>query len=382
MGCLSHAAQRLALPISAVRIGLIIYGTLDTLSGGYLYDRMLVRSIEAEGSRIDIISLPWRNYLHHLGDNLLSDLARRITAARYDLVLQDELNHPSLVWVNQTLRRTYSGRLISIVHHLRSDEDHPRVAKSVYRLVETAYLRSVDAFIFNSQTTRRQVEARLGRAVHSAVAYPAADHIEPPTRGQILDTIKQRVRAQGPLRILFVGNLIERKGLHYLLAALEALSPGSVHLDVVGSTDADPAYTVRVFARAAKLAQCNPVRFHGRVGDDALRRLYQSAHLFAVPSYEGFGIVYLEAMAHGLPVIASTAGAAHEIVEHDHNGYLVAPPDISNLARVIRHLAENRGQLEAMSLAARARFEVSGTWNENLASAHRLLREMHTRQRA
>ncbi len=53
-----------------MKIGLVIYGSLDTLSGGYMYDRMLVDYLRAEGDTVEIISLPWRNYAAHLTDNL------------------------------------------------------------------------------------------------------------------------------------------------------------------------------------------------------------------------------------------------------------------------------------------------------------------------
>ena len=52
-----------------MRIGLVIYGSLDTLSGGYLYDRKLVEYLRAQGDTVEVISLPWRNYAAHLTDN-------------------------------------------------------------------------------------------------------------------------------------------------------------------------------------------------------------------------------------------------------------------------------------------------------------------------
>ena len=55
--------------LNNLKIGLIIYGSIDTLSGGYLYDRMLVDYLRAQGDTVEIISLPWRNYAAHLTDN-------------------------------------------------------------------------------------------------------------------------------------------------------------------------------------------------------------------------------------------------------------------------------------------------------------------------
>ena len=72
------------------------------------------------------------------------------------------------------------------------------------------------------------------------------------------------------------------------------------------------------------------------------------SHLLVVPShYEALGIAYLEAMRFGLPVIATTAGGAHEIVEHGREGFLVAPGDADALTRHLRLFCADRGPLAA-----------------------------------
>jgi glycosyltransferase involved in cell wall biosynthesis len=86
-------------------------------------------------------------------------------------------------------------------------------------------------------------------------------------------------------------------------------------------------------------------------------------------SYEGFGIVYLEAMHFGLPAIAGTIGAAQELVHHDHNGFLVPPGDAAALARYISLLMADRELLLKMSLTAHRSAAAHPTWNESAARA-------------
>ena len=132
-----------------MRIGLLIYGSLDTLSGGYLYDRKLVEYLRRAGDSVEIVSLPWRSYPAHLADNLSLHLYRRLRDLSVDILLQDELNHPSLALVNRRLRRLRPRYpLISIVHHLRSSEQHPRRLLPLYRAVERSYLRTDGRFHF------------------------------------------------------------------------------------------------------------------------------------------------------------------------------------------------------------------------------------------
>ena len=129
-----------------MRIGLLIYGPLETLSGGYLYDRKLVDYLLRQGDQVEVISLPWRNYLRHLGDNLSRSLLRDLEQQRLDILLQDELNHPSLFYLNHRLKRRTSYPVISIVHHLLSSEDRPAWQNRLYEFIERRYLSSVDGF--------------------------------------------------------------------------------------------------------------------------------------------------------------------------------------------------------------------------------------------
>jgi len=119
-----------------MNIGLMIYGTLDTISGGYLYDRMIVEHLRKLGNKVEIISLPWRNYFSHLADNFSYALCDEIRRRGLDILLQDELNHPSLLLINRRLQRDAKCSIISIVHHLRGSEAHPALLQKLYRLVE------------------------------------------------------------------------------------------------------------------------------------------------------------------------------------------------------------------------------------------------------
>ena len=87
-----------------MRVGLVVYGSLDTVSGGYLYDRELVAHLRRQGDSVEVFSLSWRSYGRHLTDNVSGSLFRRLAAAGLDVLLQDELNHPSLFWLNRRLR--------------------------------------------------------------------------------------------------------------------------------------------------------------------------------------------------------------------------------------------------------------------------------------
>ena len=345
-----------------MHVGLVIYGSLDMVSGGTLYDRRLVDYLRRQGDTVEIIALPWRRHGRHLTDNLTAGLPARL-ADDYDVLLQDELCHPSLVWANGRFARR--APVVAIVHHLRCSEARPAWQNTLYRGVERRYLRSVDAFIFNSRTTQRTVESLVGGGQPHVVAYPGGDRLAAPAAAE-------QDRWRGPLRLLFVGNLIPRKGLHTLLTAL-AVVRAEWRLSVVGRA-ADPAYAWRMAARAARPPLAGRVAWCGALSDAALAVEMAAAHVMVVPSdYEGFGIVYLEGMGFGLPAMATTGGAAAELITDGVDGYLVAPGDTVALAERIAALADDRVRLAQMSAAARARFAGWPTWDDSCAAIHSFL---------
>ena len=317
-----------------MHLGLVVYGSLETVSGGYLYDRKLVQHLRSRGDEVEVISVPWRPYGLGLLDNLSPALLARLSRASFDLLLQDELVHPSLFRLNHWLRRRVSYPLVAIVHHLRCCEARPAWQNRLYRQVERQYLTSVDGFIFNSHTTRTEVEGLVGTGRPAVVAPPGGDNVP---GGVSREEVLNRAAAPGPLRLIFVGNLIPRKGLHTLLGALASLPPQDWRLTVVGGPDLDLSYARAIRRQIAALGLTGQVTLLGTLSPPELAARLRQSHLLAVPSsYEGFGIVYLEAMRFGLPVIAGDAGGPREIVSHGVNGFLVPPGDTAALARLPR----------------------------------------------
>ena len=343
-----------------MRVGLVIYGSLETISGGYLYDRKLVEHLQSRGDQVEIISLPWRNYIRHLGDNLAPAVERRLQQLRVDVLLEDELNHPSLFWVNRRLTGAYP--VVSIIHHLRCSESRSAWQNRIYRQVERSYLKSVDGFIFNSQTTRQVVQDLIGDKKPSVVAFPAGDRFSPHISS---DEIARRACQPGPLRLLFLGNVIPRKGLHTLLEGLCLLPKDTWRLSVAGRLDIDHTYRDSIYRQVSRLGFSEQVVFLGPMEDAGLSELLRTSQVLALPSsYEGFGIAYLEGMGFGLPAIATSGGAAGEIITNGNNGFLVKPGDVLGLRDALQELANNRQRLLELSLAARNRYESHPGWEQ------------------
>jgi glycosyltransferase involved in cell wall biosynthesis len=356
-----------------LKIGLVIYGSLDILSGGYLYDRRLVENLIARGDEVAIISLPWRAYPLCLLDSYSRNIRDRLLAQDFDILIEDELAHPSLFRINEELRRKRKFPIAGIVHHLRINENHPPAWRPLYRAIERRFLESLDGAICNSQATWQSIEKTMRRRIPVVVAYPAADHLQLEGERE-----KSQAEEQGlPLRILFVGNVIPRKGLTVLLEALAMIPDKNWNLTAAGSLDFDPAYARFIQDSARRLLPVDKVTFTGRLSDEALQLTFQKNDLLVVPSsYEGFGIVYLEAMRLGLVPVGSTGGGAAEIITPGQDGYLISPGDAAALAEILADLIHNRQKLAYLREHARKRAGAFPTWQESAGTIRDFLVEL------
>ena len=194
----------------------------------------------------------------------------------------------------------------------------------------------------------------------------------------------------GCLRVLFVGRLESRKGIDVLLHAARhvlARHP-QVHLDIVGNDriprpeggtyregfDADPA--------AEPIRE--RVRFHGAVAEERLRGFYQACDILVTPSrFESFGLMLVEGMMFGKPVIGCRAGGMVEVVEDGVSGLLAEPGDVDSLTTCFERLILDAALRARLGAAARARYEAAFTAERMVQGVlNVLLRVAERKQRA
>ena len=383
---------------SVPHVGIVVYGDLDTRSGGFLYDRRLADHLAERGWTVDVVSLPERPYRRSILTNLAPGLVRRLE--RFDVVVEDAYCGPSLFLANRRL----GTPVVALVHYLRSAVVGEGLGDRAVRAIERDYLRTADGYVFNSHPTREAVAelcgvdegerpggtgepASLPRGTGETASLPrgtgetaSLPGVVAPPAGDRLGTapaLTGNRLTRNPFRVVAVGNVTPRKGIPTLIRGLSRLD-GAIdwRLRVVGDVDAAPGHVASLRALADRRGVADRVTFAGRVDDDALREELRSAHVLAVPShYEPFGIVYLEGMAFGLPAIASANGGASDFVG-EHNGALVPPGDPGAIADAIEPLARDRGRLRRRSEAARDTFREHPTWEETCGRVRRYLRRV------
>jgi glycosyltransferase involved in cell wall biosynthesis len=341
-----------------VRINYIGLDGPDKVTGGLIYNQKVLEHLRENGDEAQVVLLP-----RHYPSNFVDDGSpgfRQWLANPADLVLEDEALHIPLFHLNGSLKTLPK---VAIVHHLTSSEFGDEWKTKAARAFERRYLNSVDAFIFASAATKLEVESLIQTDKPSIIAYPGCDRLHAEiTESEIL----ARAARPGPIQLIYVGSLIARKGLVYLLQAMSRLPASTARLEVVGSSESEPAYGELIEGLISKEALGDRVSLRGRLSDTELARRYRENQVLAVPSLlEGYGIVYAEGMAFGLPAISSADGA-RAIIDEGVDGFLIEPGDVDGLCGLILRLNEDRGLLGRLSLAARERSRKLPRWEETV----------------
>lgn len=177
--------------------------------------------------------------------------------------------------------------------------------------------------------------------------------------------------------VLFVGRLVERKGVTHLVEAVAQLADRRARLVIVGDGPERP----RLEARARELGIADRVEFRGRISDADLRTAYQRAGVFVLPAVldsrgdtEGLGVVLLEAMNYGVPVIASNIGGIVDIVVDQETGMLVPPADAAALASALDSVLRDPARSRRLGEAGRRRLAEQFSWDAILAKMESVYR--------
>jgi phosphatidylinositol alpha-1,6-mannosyltransferase len=204
------------------------------------------------------------------------------------------------------------------------------------------------------------------------IAYPGVDPERVRPRG---GDVRRRMGVSGSPVLLSVGRLAPHKGFASVIAALPRIAhrwPEVVYL-VVGRGEEE----ARLREMAARLKVEVRIRWLGVVGDEELRDAYAAADLFVQPNgearglREGYGMVYIEAGAAGLPVIGGRSGGVVEAVRHGVTGFLVTPFDEDELVEAVERLLEDGELRRRMGDAGRALAQ-ERTWDRTLLPVLRI----------
>lgn len=316
----------------------VVPGCLDQLTGGYLYDRHMVEGLRARGRPVRVLELqpkPDQAVFAGIPDGTATVI--------------DGLALPGLERAIAAQCRRL--RLVALVHH-------PLAEETGITRAEAARLAGLEAAVLPKFRGVLCPSRRTAAAVERHGVAPGRIAVVPPGTAQ--PTLHPRPRRVPARALLCVASVVPRKGHRVLIEALLHLRSLDWSLVCIGSLERDPATARAVRQMIAAAGLTRRITLAGERLPELVTRAYRAADLFVLASFhEGYGMAYAEAMAHGLPIIATTAGAVPETVSRAA-ALFVPPGDWAALARALRRLMVEPGlasRLAAGSRAAGARLQ-------------------------
>jgi glycosyltransferase involved in cell wall biosynthesis len=394
-----------------VALAFAVPGSLDQPTGGYAYDRRVTGELRRRGCDVDIVDLG-EGFPRPDDATIREALVRlqRVPAGRPIVI--DGLAYGVLPEAAAVLRATHP--VIALVHHplaLETGLTHEQAL--AMRASERAALAAARHVIVTSAATARLLAADYGVAPQAiTVALPGNDRVaisasapsprlrgegrgegpSPPAqnRGEVPSLAPslpspasgggrgggdlsphagrgEEARISSPcpregLKLLAVGAVVRRKGYDVLIEALSRLTDLDWRLVIAGDCTRDRETAGALATRLVVLRLGARITMTGAVSEEELAALYRDADLFVLASrHEGYGMAFAEAIAHGLPVIGTKAGAIPDTVPAG-TGILVPPDDVAALAAALRAMIGDAALRERCAAAARCVAALLPTW--------------------
>ncbi len=336
-------------------VDLLVPGPIDQRTGGYLYDRRIFAGLEELG---------WHTTIQALDPTFPSPSASALADAKRQiaelpggrLVVIDGLALTGLLPLLDDIAHRLEP--IALIHHPLALETGLNPARQeALRVGEREALAKVPRVIVTSHWTREVLGEYGVEPARIAVVEPGVD--------RAAATVRPERPAEAGLGLLSVGSVTPRKGHGLLIDALATIRDRDWSLRIAGSLEHDPATAAALERQIAAQGLSDRVALLGELGPDGVRQEYGRADLFVLASFlEGYGMVVAEAVAHGLPVVATSAGAVAGTLPAGA-GILVPTGEATLFATAVAGLCDDRAQLRRLAAGAQAAADTIPDWADS-----------------
>jgi glycosyltransferase involved in cell wall biosynthesis len=334
-------------------------GDLQIVSGGYLYDRFIVRELTVQGWDVELLSLgPGFPFPEQKTLNEAEQLLSQIQPGKPIVIDGLALG----VMPEAIARVSVNHPIIALIHHPLAYESGLTVDQQVkLQKSERLALSYTDHVIVNSPLTAQSLMESFG--VHDkkiTIVLPGTNQVSPP-----LYQVRNHFTSQNKFRWLAVGSIIPRKGFDILIKALAPLNEMTWSLSIVGDNTRDMKTYSNLLENIAYFQLQDRIHIHGVIDSIHLDSLYREADGFVLASlFEGYGMAYAEALSYGLPIVGTIGGAISQTVP-DSAGILTPPGDVTSLSSALKLVMRDSHRREQLSLGAKDAAEKLPTWAES-----------------
>ncbi|EJN02231.1 glycosyltransferase family 4 protein [Phyllobacterium sp. YR531] len=324
-------------------------GDLEAKTGGYGYDRKVISELRNLGWHVDLVPLG-AGYPFPDHDTILRTEEMLGALPEKSLVLIDGLAYGALGDIAKRLAQRIT--FIALVHHpLASEGNITEQEQSTLLASERLALKHASTvFVTSSSTCQQLIENYDVPGAKIVVAKPGTEQ-----------NVQAERTSQVPI-ILSVGSIIPRKGYDVLVAALNKIKHLAWECRIVGSRTMDAHCDATLQQQIIENQLSDRVVLVGQIDD--VRSEFTRSDIFALASrYEGYGMVFAEALSLGLPIVACDAGAVSEVVPADA-GILVAPDDSDAFANALKRIVTDRELANGMAEASFRQSKLLPSWTD------------------
>jgi glycosyltransferase involved in cell wall biosynthesis len=351
-------------PTQAPSVTFAVPGDLDTPTGGYGYARCVIAALRARKWQVGVIDLGG-GFPRVGADQRAVARERLLVAPAGAPIVVDGLALGALPDEARDAARSHC--LIGLVHHPLALETglSPAMADA-FRASEIRALAATRHVITTDHSTAATLAASYAVATaRITVALPGTQRVE-----------FAHGSHDGVPQILAVGAIVPRKGYALLVTALSELRDLSWRLTIVGDRGRSPETAAELDDLIERARLRDRITCTGAVRAERLDALYRGSDLFVQPSwFEGYGMALADALAYGLPIVATQTGAARRNVG-SKAGRLVTPGDAHALARALRSLLADARARAHCAAAARAAAQNLPSWDDTAMAFEDALRRV------
>jgi glycosyltransferase involved in cell wall biosynthesis len=334
------------------RVAFAVPGDLATPTGGYRYDRRMIQELRRLGWQVDVLDLGDGFPFPTAAQRATALLLLSVVPGSCPIVL-DGLAFGALPEAGALRSRP---PLIALVHQPLALESSLDTAQAdIFRESERDALAAAACVVVTSEATGRIMVADYSvPSQRLSVVRPGNDPV-PPARGS----------NDALVRLLSVGSIVPGKGYDLLIAALAAIADLPWQLTIAGDRTRNLAAAARLDADISAHGLGERVAVLGAVPPERILELYSASDIFVLASrFEGYGMALAEAIAHGLPVVSTTAGAIPDTIPAGA-GLLVPPNDVAAFAQALRRLIGDRAERRRLAINARVAAAQLPTWQDS-----------------
>jgi glycosyltransferase involved in cell wall biosynthesis len=343
------------LPLSGWNAISLNLTTEKPITGGEIYNYQVLRSLITNGAKFKALNFPiprgaslmnWRCFV--LPWIWLPNL---LSLYNKSIIITDNCFAPLFFLQFLILRVFSSTKLIILNHHSNAITRRNPFARFAFHISERLLLRCGHIIFLNSKRTYDEMNMKKvdWKVYHVAPAINAVPRF-----------IDRRKRKRKCAKLLFVGYIVKRKGVHLLIESLGSCRELDWQLNIAGDESYSQDYARFCRRKVRDLGLGARINLLGFLTDEQLQKVYADADIFILPSeQEGYGAVYLEAASYALPIITTEVGLVGDILMPGEDVYVIPANDVDALTDAIRELITNRAKRISIGESAFSRINYS-----------------------